>query len=209
MEPNKLFLSVTLIALFSFSFGVAQEQVEKLGQVHFPVACNAAAQKQFGRAVALLHSFWTGSSLKAFTAITETDPQCAMGYWGIAMSLLGNPLANAPRAPALKKGWGAVEMTKSVGAKSERERDYIAAIEVLYKDSDKLDHGTRSLAYEKAMEKLYLRYPEDREPAVFYALALNMTVDRTDKTYANQLKAPPFWRKFLRSSLTTPVWLFT
>jgi len=188
-----VFLSLTWF-LFT-SLALSQEGAGKLGTVHFPVSCNAEAQKGFNRAVALLHSFWTGSSLKAFTAITDTDPGCAMGYWGIAMSLLGNPLANVPRAPALKRGWAAVEKAKSIGARTERERDYIAAIEVLYKDWDKLDHGTRSLAYEKAMERLYLSYPEDREAAIFYALALNMTVDRTDKTYANQLKAAAILEK--------------
>lgn len=188
-----IFLSVTWF-LFA-ALALSQEKGEKLGTVHFPVSCNAEAQKGFNRAVALLHSFWTGSSLKAFTAITETDPSCAMGHWGIAMSLLGNPLANVPRIPALTRGWAAVEKAKSIGARTERERDYVAAIEVLYKDWDKLDHGTRSLAYEKAMEKLYLRYPEDREAAVFYALALNMTVDRTDKTFANQLKAAAILEK--------------
>src|SRR5439155_286635 len=87
------------------------------------------------------------------------------------------------------KGWVAVEQAKTLGASTERERDYIAAIEAFYKESDKLDHRTRGLAYEKAMERLYVRYPQDREAAVFYALALNATALPTDKTYANQQKA--------------------
>ncbi|HXP22958.1 MAG TPA: hypothetical protein VN807_02415, partial [Candidatus Sulfotelmatobacter sp.] len=90
---------------------------------------------------------------------------------------------------ALKQGWKAVERAKSAGAKTQRERDYIAAIEVFYKDSDKLDYRTRTLAYEKAMERLQASYPDDREAAIFYALAVRGNAPPSDKTYANQKKA--------------------
>ncbi len=82
-----------------------------------------------------------------------------------------------------------IEKAKTIGAKTQRERDYINAIELFYKDSDKLDHRTRVLAYEKAMERLYLAYSQDIEAAVFYALALNEAIDFEDKTYVRQLKA--------------------
>jgi hypothetical protein len=162
---------------------------EKLGKVHFPVSCSPAAQEEFDRAVALLHSFWFPEAAKAFAAVTRTDPRCAMGHWGAAMTWLGNPLAGPPAPEALKEGWAAVEKAKTVGAPTPRERDYIAAIEAFYKDAGTVDHRTRALAYEAAMEALSQRYPHDREAAVFYALALNMTLVPTDKTYANQLRA--------------------
>lgn len=162
---------------------------EKLGQVHFAVSCNPAAQQEFDRGLALLHSFFFQESGKAFSAVTEMDPGCAMGYWGIAMTYLGNPLASPPAPWALSAGWVAVERAKAAGPKPQHEREYIAAIEAFYKDSQRLDHRTRMLAYEKAMEQVSRRYPEDREAAVFYALALNATAPPTDKTYASQLKA--------------------
>ena len=161
---------------------------EKLGHVHFPVSCNEAAQKQFVRAVALLHSFWYEEAEKTFSAVTQADSTCAMGYWGIAMSLY-HPLWEAPNAAALQKGWDAVEKAKAANPKTARERDYIAAIEAYYKDYDKRDPRTRALSYEKAMEQVYLRNPDDREAAVFYALSLLGTAPPTDKTYANQKKA--------------------
>jgi hypothetical protein len=163
---------------------------EQLGQVHFPVSCNAAAQNQFERAVAMLHSFWYEESTKGFAGVTQTDPTCAMGYWGIAMSQW-YPLWYAPDAAHFAEGTAAVNKASALGAKTDRERDYIAAIEIFYKDPDHIDHRARTLAYEQAMEQVHLRYPEDREAGAFYSLSLlaSATVLPPDKTYAKQKKA--------------------
>jgi tetratricopeptide (TPR) repeat protein len=177
---------------------------EKLGHVKFPVSCNDAAQKEFERGVAMLHSFWYEEAEKTFTAVTQADPTCAMGYWGVAMSLYHPIWGEALNAAGLKKGWEVIEKAKAVDPKTPRERDYVAAIESYYKDSDKLDHPARALAYEKAMEKVYLRYPEDREAEVFYALALLSTAPLTDKTYANQKKAMPILEKVLAAEPDHP-----
>jgi len=164
------------------------QAIGKVGDVGFPVSCSAGAQQQFTRAVALLHSFWYEEAVKAFTAVAESDPDCAMAYWGVAMSNW-YPLWYPPSAAALKAGSAAVAKAQSIGAKTDRERDYIEAIAIFYRDNDKLDNRTRSVAYEKAMEQVYVHYPDDREAGVFYALALNTTALPTDKTYANQEKA--------------------
>ena len=165
---------------------------EKLGTVSFPVSCTPTAQKQFQRGVAVMHSFWYEEAERTFNDVAKADPGCAMAYWGLAMSYF-HPIwdGRGPDAAVLKKGWETVEEAKAVGAMTERERDYIAAIEAFYKDSDKLDHRTRVLAYESAMERVYTRYPEDREAAAFYSLALLGTVAASpvDKTLARQKKA--------------------
>src|SRR5215467_4721972 len=136
----------------------------------------------------MLHSFWYEKANEEFAAIAKKDPACGMAYWGIAMTLY-HPIWEAPGPAALKQGSEAVAKAKSAAPKTKREWDYIAAIETFYKDSDKLDHHTRALAYEKAMEQLQGRYPQDREAAIFYALALQGTESPTDKTYTNQKKA--------------------
>src|ERR1700722_18469194 len=164
------------------------------GEVSFPISCGPAAQKTFDQAVWTLHSFWYPEAVKAFTAVTETEPACAMGYWGIAMSNW-YPLWYPPGPAALKAGSEAVEKAMAASPKTDRERDYIAAIAAFYRDSDKLDHRTRAVVYEKAMEQVYLRYPEDREAAVFYGLALNAAALPTDKTYASQRKAAEILNK--------------
>ncbi len=174
--------------------GAASPTAKVTDEVDFAISCGPAAQKTFKHAVWTLHSFWYPEALKGFTAVTEAEPGCAMGYWGMAMSHW-YPLWFPPNAAALKAGSEAVEKAVAAAPKTDREMDYIAAIAVFYRDSDKLDHRTRAVAYEKAMEQVYLRYPEDREAAVFYALALNATVLPTDKTYANQRKAAQILNK--------------
>jgi tetratricopeptide (TPR) repeat protein len=167
----------------------ATPDANQLGQVHFPTSCSAEAQAHFDRAVALLHSFWFPEAIKAFHMVLETDSSCAMGYWGIAMALLGNPLAGAPTPEALQEGASILRQAKPVGVRTEREYDYLSAVALLYKDTESTAHHMRALAYEQAMERLAARYPDDTEAAVFYALALLSTAPPTDKTYANQLKA--------------------
>jgi hypothetical protein len=161
---------------------------EQLGKVHFPVSCSPAAQAQFDRAMALLHSFFYPETVKAFTAITQTEPGCAMAYWGLAMSIRQNPLIPVNIA-TLKQGAEAIEKAKAANAPTARERDWIAALDTYYRNLDTVDHKTRVLAYEQAMEQLSLRYPDDSEATIFYALALNEATELSDKTYARQLKA--------------------
>ena len=167
----------------------ADAQGEKLGTVHFPTSCSPGVQAQFDRSVAWLHSFAFQDAIKGFTSVAVADPKCGIAHWGTAVASLGNPLAGAPTQKWLESGAAAVARAKATGAGSQRERDYIDAIEAFYKDHDKVDHKTRATAYEKAMEALAAKYPQDTEASVFYALSLNTTLNPADKTYANQLKA--------------------
>jgi len=165
----------------------AQVDDSKLGKVHFETSCKPDAQKLFDRAMLYQHSFWYRASQKVFDDVLKADPECGIAYWGIALSVLLNPHV-APPAKNLAEGAAAIAKGKSVGAKTERERDYIDALAVMYADYDKVDHRTRILAYAKAMEQLAQRYPQDDEAQIHYALALNTSASPADKTYANQLK---------------------
>jgi tetratricopeptide (TPR) repeat protein len=203
MKFIRIILCASIAVLFSPVLSSAQmthqhkhEMREKLGRVNFSVSCNKAAQQQFNRAVALLHSFWYDEAEKGFIEATKSDPQCGMGYWGIAMSLY-HPVWAPPVAAELQKGIAATQKASVAGARTPRERDYIKAIEIFYRDTDKLDHRTRALAYEKAMAQLHLQYPKDDEAAIFYALSLLGTALPTDKTYANQKKAAEILNKVL------------
>jgi len=107
---------------------------EKLGEVNFPVSCNAAAQEEFNRGMALFHSFWFNPAIKSFSQVLQHDPECGMAYWGIAIMSMGNPFAWPPNPHALKAGAAAMAEAQRAGAKSQRERDYIAALGAFFKD---------------------------------------------------------------------------
>jgi tetratricopeptide (TPR) repeat protein len=173
------------------------EPSEKLGQVNFKISCNPQAQKQFNRAVAWLHSFEYEEAAKAFTEVTVTDPRCGMGYWGIAMSKY-HSIWVPPTVAELQQGSSAIEKAKTVGARTQRERDYIAAAEIFYNDADRLDHKARTYAYSEAMKQLYQRHPSDHEAAVFYALTLITTgMMENDRGYTRQRKAAQILNRVL------------
>ncbi len=161
----------------------------ELGTVHFETSCSAAVQKEFDRGVALLHSFWFSAAIDSFAKVLETDPNCVMAHWGTALSWWSNPFGNFRSAEALKNGLVAVNAAKANGGGTPRERAYVDAVAHLFRDASTVDHRTRTVAYEKAMEALAAAYPDDVEARIFYALALGQTALPTDKTYANQLKA--------------------
>ena len=150
---------------------------EHFGRVHFKTSCSPEAQRQFERALAMLHSFFFPETVKAFTAIPSTDPSCAIAYWGIAISQRPNPLVGPFDAAALKRGLDAIEQGEAIGAKTQRERDWLAALKQFYKDYDNVDQGTRTQNYASAMAQLAAKYPADIEAKIFYALALNETFD--------------------------------
>lgn len=208
---KRVVLMLTFGVLCCVPVVTAQEKIgdaENLGNVHFAVSCLPATQPQFDRAVAMLHSFWYPQGLNAFADITKTDPDCAMAYWGMAISRRANPMVGAPGAvqDALKDALEAVGKAKLAGANTQRERDYIAAIETYYKDWEKRDYRTRVLAYEKAMEDVYLRYPDDPEAAVFYALAIDEAVNvlPADPNFTRQLKAGSILEKVLAANPEHP-----
>ena len=193
LAPVLVTVVAGVLALGATRSAIAQKDAHDLMEgrgrdVSFPVSCGADMQPRFDAALAALHSFWYGQSLKEFTAISEAKPDCAMAYWGSAMSVW-NQIWAPPRADNLKAGSDAITRAQAAGAKTQRERDYIDALAAFYADYDKLDHRTRASAYMRKMEQVAQRYPDDREAKIFYALSLLATADGLDKTYKSQLKA--------------------
>ncbi|TMJ04869.1 MAG: hypothetical protein E6G97_05050 [Alphaproteobacteria bacterium] len=166
---------------------IAQTDDTKLGKVHFETSCKPEAQQHFDRAMLYQHSFWYRASQMAFEDVLKADPECAIAYWGIALSLLLNPHVPTP-AKNLAEGAAAIAKAKGTNAKTQRERDYVDALAAMYTDFEKAPHLARSQAYAKAMEQVAQRYPNDDEALIHYALALNTSASPADKTYANQLK---------------------
>ena len=179
---------LAVLALTSPGPTAAQgEADQQLGNVAFETSCNAVAQRRFNRAMRYQHSFWYSAAKEIFEEVAQADAECGMAHWGVALSLLNNPHAAIPAAN-LPLGLAAIQKAKQVGAKTERERDYIDALMLMYADYDKLTHTQRIRAFLGAMEKLATKYPKDDEAQIAYAITLNTSASPADKTYAQQSK---------------------
>ena len=161
---------------------------QQFGTVDFEFSGSEKIKEDFNLAIKLLHSFEYDEAEKVFAKVIDEEPQCAMAYWGVAMSNF-HALWTPPSEAELEKGAKAIEIAKSIGQKSQREADYINAISSFYTDWGKLDHHTRCIKFEKGMENIYTKYPNDKEAAIFYALSLNAAADPADKTFIKQKKA--------------------
>ena len=162
---------------------------EKLGTVVFPTSCGVAAQPQFNRAVALLHSFAYSESEKAFREVLATDPSCAMAHWGIAMTYFHQLWEPPVNEASYAKGAAELAQVTSTAKRSERESGFIDALTAVYSNGDSQPLRKRMLAYEARMAEVAKANPSDNETQVFYALALLSTATPTDKTHASQKKA--------------------
>ncbi|HEY6304388.1 MAG TPA: hypothetical protein VIX14_15130 [Terriglobales bacterium] len=167
---------------------------EPLGLVHFPVSCTPGAQKTFEKGVALLHSFWYEEAEKTFLDAEKQDPKCAMAYWGEAMSLW-HQLWDRPKEATISRASAELKKADKTKPKTDRERNYIQALKVFYSNSSNADHEARAQAYSAAMEKVYLKYPDDHEAAAFYALSLLASEPDNDTTFANRKQAAAILEK--------------
>ena len=190
--PDLWRISLTLLLIFPFS--AAQEThshgaPERLGRVSFPISCASAVQEQFNRGVALLHSFAYTAAENAFQGVAEGDPRCAMAHWGMAMAYF-HQLWDPPIVPAtMSIGQKEIRRAQQIGAGSERERQFINALALIYQDTATLPYRTRALTYEHAMSDLASGNRKDLEAQVFFALALLANASPADKTHAKQKQA--------------------
>jgi tetratricopeptide (TPR) repeat protein len=187
MKSKCLLLVAGIIAALNCSAFAQQD--EKLGKLSFPTSCDPKVQAEFERGVAMLHSYWFIYARRTFEGVLQQDPTCAIAYWGVAMDYLGNTLAVAPTRAEAEAAWAALEKARATGAKTQRERDWIEALSAYFRDHDKTPVDGRLAAYNKAMEQMVQRYPDDYEVQVFYALTLQASASKADLTYANQLKS--------------------
>src|SRR6266478_3298953 len=193
MKPKCLILVAGITAALSCSaFG---QQDEKLGKLSFPTSCDPKVQAEFERGVAMIHSYWFLIARRTFEGVLRQDPTCAIAYWGIALDLLNNSLAVVPPRADAEAAWAALEKAREIGAKTQRERDWIEALSAYYRDHDRTPVNVRLAAYNNAMEQLAQRYPDDYEAQVFYALTLQASAPPADTTYANQRKSAAILEK--------------
>ena len=197
-------MRILLILVFTMAWPLPVLAQDKLGKVTFPTSCDPAVQAQFERGVAMLHSYWFTEGRKVFDAAIQRDPKCAMAYWGLAVNYLGNSLAAPPPPKDLVAASEVLEKARAAGAKTQRERDWIEAIGAYYRDHDKVSLTARMAAYSKAMEQITQRYPDDFEAWTYYALTLQASAPKNDKTYAYQLKSAEILERLFKQNPDHP-----
>jgi len=218
-------LNRAVVAIFLTTFSPARSGLTQTpgdlrgtGKVDFPVTCEASAQPEFTRGVALLHSFFYEEARRAFTSVAEKDPKCAMAQWGIAMTWW-HPIWTPPTPDEMSAGKASISQAMKMGAKTDRERGFINALNVYYSTTESSPpaevgqscHGPvgprdRVVAYEKAMRQLYDKFPNDFEVEAFYAFAVLSVgyATPTDTTLSKQLEAAQLLEKLLSQNPKHP-----
>jgi len=168
----------------------AGKGAEQLGKVEFPNSCSPAVQEKLIRGVAMLHSFYYSATQKAFEEVAAGDNSCAIAAWGYASILMQNPLQGVGAAPkGAQLAQGAIDKGRRMGAKTQRERDYLEAVAAYYEDFANRTERARQVARAKAYEALAAKYPDDDEAQIFYALYLAGTQLPSDQSYSAYRKA--------------------
>ena len=168
------------------------------GEVSFSLSCRYDLREKFNLGLTLIHSFEYAEAEKVFVSILDQDPECLMAYWATAMSILNHPLSFKQNPESLKRGEELLKVAKKLSPNNEREKDYIDAVSIYFKDWRTLDTQSRKLNYEKKMEELYEKYPDDVETAVFYSLAVLASAELNDKTYTKQKKSGKILEKLFK-----------
>ncbi len=161
---------------------------ERLGTVSFETSCTPGVSAVFNRGVALLHSFWHDQAFIAFERVASEDPNCAIAYWGEAMTHFHQLLAS-PTPADIEAGTAELAQADRSREKSPREAAYIQALHHFfdgYRPDDYLRHAT---GYANAMASIAKSYPNDLEAQVFYALALLASDPPNDVQLVNPRKA--------------------
>ena len=174
------------------------------GEVSFSLSCRYDLRETFNLGLSLIHSFEYAEAEKAFVSILDQDSECLMAYWGTAMSILNHPLSLKQNPESLKRGEALLKVAQTLAPNNDREKDYIDAVSIYFKDWQTLDTQTRKLKYESKMKELYVKYPGDVETAVFYSLAILATADLNDKTYSKQKESGEILEDLLKTNPNHP-----
>ncbi len=167
----------------------AMPGMTKAGTVNFETSCNPAVKDDFNLAVAELHSFWFPAARAKFEDVLQKDPNCAIAYWGIALTHWGNPFAGQRSPTTIASGKAAIEKGQTTGQPTAREKGFIDAVAGLFSSADVTTQRARVVAYAGATELVASQNRDDMEARIFWALAIAQTALPTDKTFAQNLKA--------------------
>ncbi|WP_299083979.1 hypothetical protein [uncultured Paraglaciecola sp.] len=159
-----------------------------LGEVEFAISCPKDQQVAINSGVALLHHMMYAQAEVFFQEWINKSPQCAMFYWGYAMSLF-HPLWPDKITPeALERGVNALNIAATL-PRSPREKGYIEAAAAYFTNWQNTTDKKRVAAWAKAQRQLYQRFPNDIDAQAFYALSELSTASKKDNTFSQQQQA--------------------
>ena len=166
-----------------------EEYRARYGNVEIEISCDVSASAHFERGLLLMHSFAWSDARDAFRDAAETDPGCAMAYWGEAMGYYDGLHAH-PSAEEVGEARDALAKARAANAPTQRERDYIAAAEEIYRGYPEVERQQRDRAFSEALGEVHATYPDEDEAAALYALSLLSLARRgVDNGYALQMQA--------------------
>src|SRR5882672_2792858 len=194
------FLRFAICFLIMLSFdapGIAQEAEEHvhassgseegLGRAHMEISCSPAVAAKFDRALALLHNFWYRRALEGFQQVSNADPECAVAYWGAAMTY-NHPFWDAPSSADETAARGLVQKGLAAKKASSRDKLYLVAVAALFKEAGAGPKAARDEGYRDAMAAAYASFPED-ETNLFYGLAILGAIKEGTKGFERQTQA--------------------
>src|SRR5258705_324825 len=205
--------AIYLLIMLSFGApGLAQEvgehvhaspgSEEGLGLAHMEISCSPAVAAKFERALALLHNFWYGRALEGFQQVSNLDPECAIAYWGAAMTY-NHPFWDAPSSADETAAWGLVQKGLAAKKMSPREKLYLNAVAALFKDAGAGPKAARDEGYRDAMAAAYASFPDD-ETKLFYGLAILGTIKEGTKGFERQTQAAKLFEEVYARSPDHP-----
>ena len=165
--------SVSLIGWIQpmISFSQSQNYGDKLGTVEFQVSCNEAAARDMQRGLALLHHMMYSGAEEVFRSVIEANPDCAMGYWGAAMTFIHPLWPDVPNEAKMKEGLELLAKARPVAKDDKRTLLYLDAVEAYYRDGWTRTENARLASFDQGWSKVHAAFPDDLEAASFYALA--------------------------------------
>ncbi|MEN8232097.1 MAG: hypothetical protein ABFR35_05395 [Thermodesulfobacteriota bacterium] len=170
---------------------------DQLGTVKFPASCTQEAKRYLNRGLALLHNMTYEDSRNEFAQAVIADPECAMGYWGQAMTFVHPLWSDPPAEEDFKKGFDLLKTAKAQTKKAEWEKAFITAVDAYYAAGRNDKEKENIKLFEREWEKVYRQFPDNIEAASLFAVAHLATVDPADKTFAKQKRAGAIAEKVL------------
>ncbi len=170
---------------------------EKLGTVVLPFRCGKSADDHAQRGLALLHNMTYVGARAEFVAAIEAAPDCALGYWGQAMTYIHPLWSDPPGEEDFKRGKALADKAASL-AKSDHERAYAGAVTAYYEAGRNRTEAPNLKAFAEGWRKVHERFPDDPEATAFYALANLGTASAADKSYAKQKQSAELAKGILK-----------